>query len=69
MIFTGTMPEEELKHTRPEEYERLVQGGKLEALRVKAPDPGKRPLILFIAVVSVGFGLLLLGLILIGGLT
>jgi len=69
VIFTGTMPEEELKHTRPEEYERLVKAGKLESLRVKAPDPGKRPLILFIAVVSVGFGLLLLALILIGGLT
>ncbi len=69
VIFTGTMPEEELKHTRPEEYERLVKSGKLEALRVKAPDPGKRPVILFIAIASVGFGLLLLALILIGGLT
>jgi cytochrome b subunit of formate dehydrogenase len=69
VIFTGTLPEHELKEQRPEEYERLVESGKLEALRVKAPDPGKRPVILFIAIASVGFGLLLLALILIGGLT
>jgi hypothetical protein len=68
VIFTGSMPEEELKEQRPEEYERLVRTGGLESLRVPAPDPAKRPAILVIAVVSVGFGLLLLGLILAGGL-
>jgi cytochrome b subunit of formate dehydrogenase len=68
VIFTGSMPEEELKEQRPEEYERLVRTGGLESLRVQAPDPAKRPAILVIAVVSVGFGLLLLGLILAGGL-
>lgn len=69
VIFTGTMPEEELKEARPEEYDRLVKSGQLESLRVKAPDPAKRPVILLIAIASVGFGLLLLTLILIGGLT
>ncbi len=69
VIFTGSLPEEELKHTRPEEYERLVKSGGLESLRVKAPDAAKRPVILLIAIVSVGFGTLLLALILIGGLS
>lgn len=69
VIFTGSMPEHELKEQRPEEYERLTKGGMLEKLRVPAPDAARRPMILVIAIVSVGFGLLLLGLILIGGLT
>jgi cytochrome b subunit of formate dehydrogenase len=68
VIFTGTLPEAELKEQRPEEYARLVESGKLESLRVKAPDPARRPLIVVIAVVSVGFGLLLLGFIIYGGL-
>ncbi|MDX2119279.1 MAG: hypothetical protein SFY96_13965 [Planctomycetota bacterium] len=69
VFFHGTVPEDELKEQRPEEYDRLVATGRLEALRVPAPDPKQRPLIVTIAVVSVGFGLLLLALILIGGLT
>lgn len=68
VIFTGTLPEEELKEQRSEEYERLVKSGRLEALRAPPPDPQRRPLIVAIAVISVGFGLLLLALILIGGL-
>lgn len=68
VIFTGTLPEAELKEQRPEEYARLLESGKLESLRVKAPDPARRPLIVLIAVVSVGFGLVLLGFIIYGGL-
>ncbi|MFO0831704.1 MAG: hypothetical protein U0637_07650 [Phycisphaerales bacterium] len=67
VIFTGSMPEKELMEQRPEEYHRLVATGRLEALRVPAPDPKRRPAILVVAVVSVGFGLLLLAFILIGG--
>ena len=62
--YRGTGTKEE----RTKEYERLVRTGGLESLRVPAPDPAKRPAILVIAVASVGFGLLLLGLILAGGL-
>jgi hypothetical protein len=69
VIFTGSVPEHELREQRPEEYERLVKTGKLESMRVKAPDPARRPLIVVIAAVTVGFGLVLLVLILIGGLT
>ncbi|MCK6477193.1 MAG: hypothetical protein L6Q35_10220 [Phycisphaerales bacterium] len=68
VIFTGTLPEEELKEQRPEEYNRLVASGRLEALRVKAPDPARRPVILLTAIVSVAFGLVLLGFIIAGGL-
>jgi len=38
VIFTGTMPLEELKHERPREYEELVAGGKLEDIIVP-PTP------------------------------
>ena len=69
VIFTGSVPEHELKEQRPEEYDRLVAAGKLEALRVPNAPASKRPTILAIAIVSVGFGLFLLALILIGGLT
>jgi hypothetical protein len=69
VIFTGTIPELELKEQRPEEYQRLLDTGTLESLRVKSPDPNRRPLIVLVAVVSVGFGLVLLGLIIAGGLS
>jgi cytochrome b subunit of formate dehydrogenase len=38
VIFTGTMPLEELMHERPREYEELVESGKLEELFVP-PTP------------------------------
>jgi len=69
VIFTGTLPEHELKEQRPEEYQRLLDTGTLESLRVKSPDPSRRPLIVLVAVVSVSFGLVLLGLIIVGGLS
>lgn len=68
VIFTGSLPEHELKAQRPEEYDRLVKSGQLESLRVRAPSPARRPLIVLIAVVSVAIGLTLLGLIIAGGL-
>jgi len=68
VIFTGSVPETELKEQRPEEYERLVATGMLDSLRVRAPHRSRRPLILAVAVASVGIGLALLGLIIYGGL-
>jgi hypothetical protein len=68
VIFTGSLPEHELKEQRPEEYDRLVASGQLESLRVKAPSPARRPVILLTAIVSVAFGLVLLGFIIAGGL-
>jgi len=37
VVFTGVESEEEFKHKRPEEYERLVREGKLEARLAEAP--------------------------------
>ena len=69
VIFTGSVPEIELREHRPEEYRRLVEQGRLESLRVSAPDPRRRPVIIVVAVVAVGIGIALLGLIIAGGLS
>lgn len=68
VIFTGSLSEHELKEQRPEEYQRLVESGSLEALRVPAPPASRRPWWVLIAIVSVGIGVVLLGLIIFGGL-
>jgi cytochrome b subunit of formate dehydrogenase len=68
VIFTGSMPEHELKETRPAEYKRLVESGTLESLRVPAPPASRRPLWVITAIVTVGIGVGLLALIIIGGL-
>ena len=38
VIFTGTMPLEELQHERPREYAELVAAGKLDEIKVP-PTP------------------------------
>jgi hypothetical protein len=38
-IFTGRLSEEDLKRTHPEEYQRLVDSGELEAIAAEAPPP------------------------------
>ena len=38
VIFTGVESEEEFKHKRPQEYERLKREGKLEARLGEAPQ-------------------------------
>ena len=68
VIFTGTLPEHELKEQRPDEYKRLVDTGKLESIRVPAPARPRRALWVTIAIVSVGVGVTLLTLIIMGGL-
>jgi len=40
VIFTGSVPEEELEEERPGEYERLSRDGRLEALAVPPPSRG-----------------------------
>ena len=69
VIFTGSLPEEELKEQRPAEYERLVRTGQLESLREKAPDPANRPRIIAVALGLVSIGLILITLIVIGGMS
>lgn len=69
VIFTGSIPEHELKETRPAEYDLLVKAGTLESMRVPAPPANRRTLHIVIAVVAVSIGLGLLTLILIGGIS
>jgi cytochrome b subunit of formate dehydrogenase len=66
VMFTGSVLEEELKEDRPEEYKRLVETGELDSLRVPADGGRHRPLFVAIAVLLVGFGLMLLTFILLG---
>jgi cytochrome b subunit of formate dehydrogenase len=40
VIFTGSVPEHELRDERPGEYARLTREGRLDALRVPPPTPG-----------------------------
>jgi cytochrome b subunit of formate dehydrogenase len=63
VIFTGRVTVEELKHERPEEYEALVQAGKLEEhLVAPFPKPVERGFKVF-GFVAVAIGLTLIGLI------
>jgi cytochrome b subunit of formate dehydrogenase len=64
VIFTGRVEEEEFKHERADEYERLKKEGQLEALVVGPPDPG---LILrgrIVGTIAIVLGLSIFGLIL-----
>jgi cytochrome b subunit of formate dehydrogenase len=68
VIFTGQLPEEELKHERGEEYARLSQSGALEALR-EAPAPRwQRRLAVAVGVTAMAIGLTLVTLIILAGL-
>ena len=69
VIFTGCLSEEELRAHRPEEYRVLVESGRLDDLRVPAPDRSRRPFLIALAVFCVSFGLLLLTFIILGGLS
>jgi hypothetical protein len=62
VIFTGTLPEEELRHERPAEYERLRAEGKLDSLAVAAPTSADLKWARVAAVVSVALGLALVSL-------
>lgn len=42
VVFTGSLPEEELRHERAAQYERLARTGELARLAVEAPP---RPLV------------------------
>jgi cytochrome b subunit of formate dehydrogenase len=62
VIFTGTLPEEELRHERPAEYERLHAQGKLESLTAAPPTSAELKWAVTAAVVSVALGLALVSL-------
>ncbi|RMH12582.1 MAG: hypothetical protein D6695_06265 [Planctomycetota bacterium] len=68
VIFTGALSEEELKEERPDEYERLVATGRLEALRVPTSPAERGPALVIVSIILVGIGLALISLIILGGL-
>jgi cytochrome b subunit of formate dehydrogenase len=63
VIFTGSVEEEEMKHERPEEYERLRRDDRLEALVVEPPAPGLLRRGRIVGSLAIVLGLSLFGLI------
>jgi hypothetical protein len=62
VIFTGTVPLEEFKQDRPQEYQRLEESGELAARLEPAPDPRqvKKWKVFGWVALSLGIGLTLL---------
>ena len=62
VIFTGAVSEDELRHERPAQYERLSDTGELDRLRVDAPTPDevRRGRLVGTIGLSVGIALVLL---------
>lgn len=68
VIFTGQLPEEEFKHERGEEYARLVQTGRLEALREPPAPKWQRAVAVGVGAIAMAIGLTLVTLIILAGL-
>jgi cytochrome b subunit of formate dehydrogenase len=68
VMFTGRLPEEEFKHERGAEYERLVASGEIEALRVAPPPEWYRPLAVAAGLLAMAIGTTLVVLIILAGL-
>jgi cytochrome b subunit of formate dehydrogenase len=64
VIFTGRLPESELKHERPAEYERLSRTGELDELIVRPPSERSWLAGRLLGTSAVLIGLTLVGLIL-----
>jgi cytochrome b subunit of formate dehydrogenase len=69
VIFTGRLTIDELRHERPEEYERLRRAGRLDEIRTSPPDPWLLRLGRVVGTVAVATGLILVTLILFAVLT
>jgi len=59
-IFTGQQSEEQFKGHHPEEYQRVVAAGQLEALRSKAPAPWVIRLSVIVGTVAIAIGIVLI---------
>jgi hypothetical protein len=68
VIFSGALPEEEFKHERPAEYERLLAEGKLDDYRVEPPPPWMRPFSIIVGTLAMAIGTALVALIILAGL-
>lgn len=61
VIFTGVVPETELRHERPAEYERLAETGGLERLAAPPPSPKQQKRSVMVGALAVLLGLVLVG--------
>ncbi len=68
VIFTGVVPEEELEHERPAEYQRIKETGELESLRVPTPPKWTRTVAVLVGVSAMAIGLSMVVLIVLAGL-
>jgi cytochrome b subunit of formate dehydrogenase len=66
VIFTGSLPEEELREERPDEYAELVASGELASRRVPASPSWHRPVAIVFGVTAMSIGIALVVLIVIG---
>jgi cytochrome b subunit of formate dehydrogenase len=69
VIFTGVLPEEEVRDERPAEYERLVSTGRLEKLAAPSPTARQRRNAFVIGTLAVLLGLVLVGFTIYAALT
>lgn len=67
VMFTGCLSEEEFKHERPVEYERLAASGELQSLRVEPPPAWYRPMAVLLGTVAMLIGTALVVLIVLAG--
>ncbi|OQB81828.1 MAG: hypothetical protein BWX88_04189 [Planctomycetes bacterium ADurb.Bin126] len=68
VIFTGQLPEDEFRHERGEEYDRVAANGELEQLRVPAAPPWARKAAIAVGLVAMGIGITLVVFIILAGL-
>jgi hypothetical protein len=69
VIFTGALPEEEVRIERPAEYERLVATGQLEPLSAPPPTLRQRRWSFAVGTIAVLLGLILVGFTIYAALT
>jgi cytochrome b subunit of formate dehydrogenase len=69
VIFTGVVPEEEVRAERPAEYERLISTGQIERLSAPAPSPRQRRRAFIVGGITVLLGLVLVGFTIYAALT
>jgi cytochrome b subunit of formate dehydrogenase len=68
VIFTGAVPEDELKHERGEEYERLAAAGELAAMRAEPPPAWVRRVGVIAGICAMLVGIAMAALIVLAGL-
>jgi cytochrome b subunit of formate dehydrogenase len=68
VMFTGRLPEEEFKHERGAEYERVVASGEIAKLRAPAPPAWYRRFSIFIGLAAMTVGTIIVLLIILAAL-